>query len=325
MQALGSALGRPPITTHEELQVEQLNFHQEVAKLRRSLRMLDGQIGPSKSITNTNGSQTEETKRLIAQRKHLHVKKLLPKLHRCQGAERSIQQMFKLNHMIFFEYSKSFTRYFTTQFYEKLPRELRDICYDFLLDEETVHQISVAALHRYAPHQKDISTGAIHLVDPQFSHQKIAAEILLAAVHKPGKREGMQFREFDEPNQILQTKLFGSDTPLGAFCGTNEIVFGRKFAKTAELVARMREIGQLWTLFETGIVEDVRSALGAIPGGGEWGLSVHIEMRGFGQKEIWQCAVDWVNELHLISEKKFKYIKYNIGEKGVYARYSNSL
>ncbi|PVH99362.1 hypothetical protein DM02DRAFT_615133 [Periconia macrospinosa] len=183
-QTLGPALLRHLSKHVREAQDEQDNAYKELAQLKAKLRHLDAEIGLSKRGFSLDGSTPQPVEELIKQRKHTHIKKMLPKSQRYEGAKKSLLDLNKTIDAAVLAYSKSSYLDFSTQFYEKLPRELRDMCYGYLISSEIVQQIAAVVVYQantiisYSRKPLRPPSGAVHLVDTSFSHPIIAGEIL---------------------------------------------------------------------------------------------------------------------------------------------------
>lgn len=193
---------------------------------------------------------------------------------------------------------------------ERLPAELRLLCYEFLLDREVLQTLGAQVRRRTYPDNSEIPPGLVHrLLD--VSSPNFAGEVLHLASKKKWERRDLIAPEdpFDTL-RILQADPFNIGVPASAFLGGVALRFC--FAKTTQEVQRYRSATERFIVFKLDDlrrVNDIVLAL-ATPPSHERSHNIEISSEGFTTDELDQHYRILAPALHALKSHGFCSVRF---------------
>lgn len=236
---------------------------------------------------------------------------------------RSLNDVYNTIDAAVIRYAQTQNLQFSTRFYQRLPRELRDMCYAYLLDEMTLtnigirlqNQVNSTLKYSRVPLNRP-PTGAFHIIDPSFTHPGVAAEILALAAQHPGRYRGIASPHNARTiERILAAQPFELGVPAAPFYADFELLW--RFGGTVKEVNHRRHTGYDYALYTPAALDRMRRDLLAIPVDGERGVGFIVDLKGFTHvklKEV-EAAVMAVHDE--MSERGFKYVRCMVRQRGM--------
>ncbi|KAJ4296396.1 hypothetical protein N0V90_006441 [Kalmusia sp. IMI 367209] len=174
MQDLGHFVMPHLIEWWKTTRAEHVYHFQKIAELRAEMRKADKELGPCKK---RDGLGATTTNRLIRRRRSTHGK-VKPLESHIYTLKRHLASFEKTFDAAIQSYARSSCLALTTALHTKLPRELRDMIYTYLLDSNTVTFVSNQVRHQALHPTEPIIFALPLFLDLDFTARPVTSEIM---------------------------------------------------------------------------------------------------------------------------------------------------
>lgn len=210
-------------------------------------------------------------------------------------------------------YSKRECQQISFRLLSRFPQELIDICYEYLLDDETVrnivqqvrYHVNTVIPYTLRPFVRP-PKGPIHLIDPSFVHPVMAAEILALAAKKPSHRAYLELQRPSDVNRILNMEPYGLGVRASDFFG--DIYLEWNFVRTAEEAQEHKSMNPHIMLYSPAAFSDIHKIMLDIPTRIGRSLNVVVRIPSFQKDEIEQFKLS-IEEL---KARGFRKLVFNV-------------
>lgn len=294
----------------QELHCERADIFKETKDLQDRIDWLK-QLPEWMSSHRFKSAQQAERKRrsVELQEKSREYMKKLKKLH-------DVEEAFKTIHDTHNRIVESYTRQISTQVLERFPREIRDMCYDFILDENTLQAISNELRYRvdstlnYARRSLPFPEKTSDLIKPSCTSVAFTTELLEMASRKQGPRETLFPKYPGDINRILDADPYDVGVRASAFYGDLELHW--QFTNHVKVAKRHRYKRLRVFLFGNEALAEIRDVLLRIVDGHDRGITIRFHMNDFPPNGM-EKVLPILNEL---TRRDFNFVRFFTRRRG---------